>query len=218
MFARKLLIGLKDSNSQGTVMKILAAATAISAMLIGTQAAVAQAPADEVTLLGGCTWRDQVAALDGEPQAKLSFRWQECDGKEAPRVRFTLDSNNTLIQSWGDANVPVAQFWPLSGKAPHALVETVASPSISEAEKGRCRVRLDFVTHRYSYEPDARYMEELLARNEPFHACGTFGETNDGIQYFAVIDNKVLAYFWVGQETPLFDPASFKLVPQAAQQ
>jgi hypothetical protein len=218
MIANNILIGFRNSLSQGTVMKILAAAAAIAALIIGTQCAFAQAPADEITLIGGCAWRDQVEVLEGEPQAKLSFRWQDCDGKEAPEVRFTLDSNNTLIQSWDGSNVPVAQFWPLSGKAPHVLVETVASPSISEAEKGRCRVRLDFVTHHYSYEPDARYMEELLARNEPFHACGTFGETNDGIQYFSVIDNKLLAYFWVGQETPLFDPASFKLVPQAAQQ
>jgi hypothetical protein len=199
-------------------MVILAAAAAIAAAFISVLSANAQAPADEATLIEGCTWREQVAALDGEPQTKLSFRWQECDGNEAPKVRFTLDTNDTLIQSWDGANVPVAQFWPLSGKAPHALVEAVASPSITEAEKGRCRVRLDFATHRYSYEPDVRYMEELLARDEPFHACGTFGETNDGIQYFAVIDKKILGYFWVGQDTPLFDPASFKLVPQAAQQ
>ena len=112
----------------------------------------------------------------------------------------------------------MAQFWPLSGKKPFSLVEAVASPSIAEDERNRCQVRLDYVTHRYSYEPTAAYMEELLARNEPFHACGTFGATNDGIQYFALIGDKVLAYFWVGQEAPLYDPASFKLVPQAAQE
>jgi hypothetical protein len=28
-------------------------------------------------------------------------------------------------------------------------------------------------------------------------------------QYFIVIDNALLAFLWVGQDTPLFDPTSF---------
>jgi len=171
-----------------------------------------------VSLYEGCKWSEQAITLATKPELKLSFRSQDCDGKQAPRASFTVDGNNTLIQSWDGATLPVAQFWPLSGRPPHALIETVASPSIAENERTRCQVRLDYTTHRYSYEPDAAYMEELLARNEPFHACGTFGATNDGVQYFAVIDGKVLAYFWVGQEAPLYDPTSVKLVPQAAQE
>lgn len=199
-------------------MRNLAGIAAIFGLLVLPRLAAAQTPESDVTLYEGCKWSEQTIDLSVKPTLKLSFRWQACDGKQAPKVAFALDGSNTLTQSWDGNSVPVAQFWPLSGKKPFALIETVASPSIAEAERNRCQVRLDYVTHRYSYEPTAAYMEELLARNEPFHACGTFGATNDGIQYFAVIDDKVLAYFWVGQEAPLYDPESFKLLPQAAQQ
>jgi hypothetical protein len=202
------------SISKGTVMRILAA----FAILCFATPALAQDAPGGVSLFEGCKWSDQTIDLNATPPLKFTFRWQDCDGKQAPQVKFTIDDNNTLVQSWDGASVPVAQFWPLSGKPPFSLIETVASPSIAENERNRCQVRLDYVTHHYSYEPVAAYMEELLARNEPFHACGTFGATNDGIQYFAVIDKKVLAYFWVGQEAPLYDPDSFKLSPQAAQE
>jgi hypothetical protein len=55
-------------------------------------------------------------------------------------------------------------------------------------------------------------MEELLALDEPFRACGEFGTTNDSIQFFTTIDGVLLVYFWLGQDTPLFDPESFKYV------
>jgi hypothetical protein len=199
-------------------MRNLAAIAVLFGSLSLSAYASAQAPEGEIALYQGCEWSDQTINLAAKPPIKLSFRRQACDGKQAPKVSFALDGNNTLIQSWDGNTVPVAQFWPLSGKKPFSLVEAVASPSIAEDERNRCQVRLDYVTHRYSYEPTAAYMEELLARNEPFHACGTFGATNDGIQYFALIGDKALAYFWVGQEAPLYDPASFKLVPQAAQE
>lgn len=199
-------------------MNNLAAIAALIALVLLPRAAMAQAADGDATPYEGCKWTDQTIDLTVKPPIKLTFRWQSCDGKQAPKVSFALDGSNTLTQSWDGNSVPVAQFWPVSGKKPFALVEAVASPSIAEDERNRCQVRLDYVTHQYSYEPTAAYMEELLARDEPFHACGTFGATNDGIQYFALIGDKVLAYFWVGQEAPLFDPASFKLVPQAAQE
>jgi hypothetical protein len=199
-------------------MRNLAAIAAIFGLLVLPRLALSQAPYGSAMLYEGCKWSDQTIELATKPPLDLSFRAQACDGKQAPKVTFALDSSNTLTQSWDGHSVPVVQFWPLSGKKPFALVETVASPSIAEDERNRCQVRLDYSTHQYSYEPTAAYMEELLARNEPFHACGTFGATNDGIQYFKVIGDTVLAYFWVGQEAPLYDPASFKLLPQAAQE
>jgi len=199
-------------------MKNLAAIAALFGLLTFQTGASAQSPDGDVRLYEGCKWSEQTIDLAVKPPLQLSFRWQACDGKQAPKATFALDGSNTLTQSWDGTSVPVAQFWPLSGKKPFSLIEAVASPSIADEERNRCQVRLDYVTHQYSYEPSAAYMEELLARNEPFHACGTFGATNDGIQYFKVIGDKVLAYFWVGQEAPLYDPASFRLLPQAAQE
>jgi hypothetical protein len=165
---------------------------------------------DEYPLIEGCKWMDLTVVVNTKPNQKLSFRYQDCDGQNAAKVTFTLDMKNALIQNWSDgATDTAAQFWALNGRKPSEVIAAVAAPSIGAKEKGRCVVHLDYVTGQYSYEPDAPYLEELLAVDEPFSACGEYGATNDAIQYFAVIDNALLAFFWVGQDTPLFDPNSF---------
>jgi hypothetical protein len=185
----------------------------IALVLSSTAAAVAQdvQTDDEYPLMEDCKWQDQVALIDGKPDQKLSFRYQDCDGTSAPKATFALEKSNALVQFWGDgASDTVAQFWALDGRKPSEAVAEVASPSVAEPEKGRCIVHLDYVTGQYSYEPTAAYLEELLAKDEPFSACGKYGATNDAIQYFAVIDNVLLAFFWIGQEAPLYDPGSFR--------
>jgi hypothetical protein len=165
---------------------------------------------DEYPLIEGCKWKDQTVLINGKSNQKLSFRYQDCDGTNAAKVTFTLDKGNALLQTWADgASDTVAQLWALNGGKRSELVAALASPSIADNEKGRCIVRLDYVTGQYSYEPNAGYLEELLAKDEPFSACGEYGATNDSVQFFAVIDNALLVFFWVGQDTPLFDPNSF---------
>ena len=167
----------------------------------------------DATLMPGCQWKDQTVLIHGKPSQQLSFRYQECTSKELPKVVYALNEREELIQSWGgDHGGPVAQFWPLNDVKPSVLIDDVASPSINEKEKGRCLVHLDFASGTYNYEPNVSYMEELLATDEVFSACGNYGTTNDAIQYFTVIDNVLLAYVWLGQDTPFFDPASFKYV------
>jgi hypothetical protein len=159
---------------------------------------------DDVTLLPGCQWKDQTVFIHGKPNQQLSFRYQDCTAK---------DEREELIQSWGgDHGGPVARFWPLDGEKPSILIHKIAAPSIDRKEIGRCLVHLDFASNTYNYEPNADYMEELLATDEPFSSCGDYGTTNDAIQYFVVIDQVLLAYMWLGQDTPFFDPASFKYV------
>ena len=179
-------------------------------LIVSTTSATAQdASTNRTSLMEGCNWKDQTVLINGKPHQKLSFRYQDCNGSYAPKVTFALDEHNALIQSSGDgASGTVAQFWTLAGRKPSAAVAEVASPSITANEKGRCLVHLDYVTGQYSYEPNAAYLEELLAIDEPFAACGDYGATNDSIQYFAVIDNTLLAFLWIGQDTPLFDPTS----------
>jgi hypothetical protein len=164
-------------------------------------------------LIQGCQWQEQIIALDGaaSPQ-QISFRWQRCDGTSAARVAFRLVAGNTLVQTWDGHEAPVAQFWPLAGRRPSEKVIEVAGATVAPSEKGRCLVRLDASSGRYSFEPDVALMEDYLAKEEPFGACGEYGFTNDAIQYFDVIDKALLAFFWVGQDTPLFDPGSFRLV------
>jgi hypothetical protein len=168
---------------------------------------------DDVSLLPGCQWKDQTVFIHGKPNQQLSFRYQECTAKDKPKVVYALNEREELIQSWGgDHGGPVARFWPLNGEKPSTLIHKIAAPSIDRKEIGRCVVHLDFASNTYNYEPNAVYMEELLATDEPFASCGDYGTTNDAIQYFVVIDKVLLAYLWLGQDTPFFDPASFKYV------
>ncbi|CAN5150350.1 hypothetical protein BH10PSE7_BH10PSE7_40570 [soil metagenome] len=183
----------------------------LATLVLLSQAARAEED-DGVTLLENCQWRDQTVLINAKPNQQLSFRWQACSGTEEASVTFALDKDNVLQQSWDGASTPVAKFWPLGGDKPSQAVEKIARPLAPADEKDRCVVRLDYVDHTYHFEPDAAFMEELLARDEPFSACGDYGDTNDAIQYFAVIDTVLLAFVWAGQDTPLFDPASFKYV------
>lgn len=167
----------------------------------------------DATLLPGCQWQDQTVLIHGKPNQQLSFRFQACTAKDLPKVVYALNEREELIQSWGgDHGGPVARFWPLAGAKPSTLIHRIAAPSIAPKEIGRCVVHLDFTSSTYNYEPNASYMEELLAADEPFAACGDYGTTNDAIQYFVVIDDLLLAYMWLGQDTPFFDPTSFKYV------
>ena len=169
----------------------------------------AMAEDDKYPLIDGCTWKDGAVLINGKINQRVSFRYQECDGSHAPKVTFALDKKNDLVQSSNNGAIDtVAHFWALNGRRPSKLIASVAGPSVAGKEKGRCIVHFDYVTGQYSYEPDVAYLEELLAKDEPFSACGDYGATNDSIQYFAVIDNTLLAFLWIGQDTPLFDPTS----------
>ncbi len=186
-----------------------------AAFLLAPLSVAAQTGTEDsgAVLLPGCEWKEQTVFIHGKPNQQLSFRYQECTAKDLPKVVYALNEREELIQSWGgDHGGPVARFWPLNGEKPSSVIHRIAAPSIDPKEIGRCVVHLDFASNTYNYEPNAAYMEELLATDEPFASCGDYGTTNDAIQYFAVIDNVLLAYMWLGQDTPFFDPASFKYV------
>ena len=176
----------------------------------------AQEEGDEegVDAIEGCAWKDQTVLIHGKPNQQLSFRYQECDGTNAAKVTYSLNDKDELIQTAevGQQAQAVAHFWGLNGEKPSSLVPRVAAPSLPEKEKNRCQVVLDYVSRTYQYQPDAAYMEELLSVDEPFTACGDLGTTNDSIQFFTTIDNALLVYYWLGQDSPLFDAESFKYV------
>lgn len=182
-------------------------------LLLTPPTAAAQTGTEDsgAVLLPGCEWKDQTVFIHGKPNQQLSFRYQACTGKNLPKVIYALNEREELIQSWGgDHGGPVARFWPVGAERPSVLIHKIAAPSIDNKEIGRCVVHLDFASGTYNYEPNAAYMEELLATEEVFSACGNYGTTNGAIQYFVVIDKALLAYVWLGQDTPFFDPASFR--------
>ena len=73
---------------------------------------------------------------------------------------------------------------------------------------------------RYTFVPDRAYGKELAARADPNEVpdppCGDFGDAPDGVQYFetqpASGARKIL-FVRVGQDEPLFDEQTLKLLP-----
>jgi hypothetical protein len=188
--------------------------TALAFILFVVSPLSAQDEEEEVGAIEGCVWKDLSLPVHGKANQQLSLRYQDCDGTNAAKVTYALNDKDELIQTFtaGGQAYPVMHFWPLKGEKPSGLIPKVASPSLPEKEKGRCQVALDYESRTYAFEPNAAYMEELLAVEEPFMSCGEFGTTNDAIQFFTTIDNVLLVYLWLGQETPLFDPESLKYV------
>ena len=71
---------------------------------------------------------------------------------------------------------------------------------------------------RYTFVPNAAYAKELAKTASPDEVgdppCGPFGAGPDGIQYFEAHDgaSRVLFVRW-GQEAPLFDEQTLRLLP-----
>jgi hypothetical protein len=76
---------------------------------------------------------------------------------------------------------------------------------------------------RFTFEPDAKYAKELKAKEVPGDipdpACGDWGDQPDSIQYFEAQPASGAARFLfvrIGQEEPLFDEQTLRLLPAAA--
>lgn len=181
----------------------------LALLLLGIAAAPAMAQTDEIELYPGCAWNELILPFNGKANQQLSFRYQACEGST---VEFVLNDEGLLSQKWETTSNPVAQFWSLKGVKPSAFIARTAAEFIAPGEEGRCIVHLDMATGHYAFTPNAEYLDELIARDEPFGACGQYGDSNDSIQYWMVVNNALIAYVWVGQDTPIFDPESFKYV------
>ena len=70
---------------------------------------------------------------------------------------------------------------------------------------------------RYTFVPDAAYRNELDAKQEegiPDPPCGDLGTMPDGVQYFEVQRGaRRVMLVIAGQDTPLFDEETLRLVP-----
>lgn len=160
-----------------------------------------------------CRTETQTVELFGKPGKKLTFDHYVCPAEFAPAMKFAIKGGDTLVMQWtldGPAESEVARFWPLNGERPSQRIRALAEPATPADEKSRCRVHLDFANTTYSWTPDVAYFEDLLALQEPFSACGTFGDTNNALQYWKVIDKELIGFFWLGQDTPFINPASFR--------
>jgi hypothetical protein len=170
----------------------------------------------------GCAWEKIANAAVG-----LEAWVQRCDFGFR-KIDFLFAGNSLAIRySDGGALDPLIDVIDLApDETPEAGVRRVFDAKTDKAVAARCELapfrgapaRGD--AKRYTFVPDAAYRRGLEAAANPEEVgeppCGELGESPDGIQYFEVQPSsnarKVL-FVRVGQDEPLFDEASLRLVP-----
>jgi hypothetical protein len=170
----------------------------------------------------GCRWAKIADAAVG-----LEAWVQRCDfGFRKIDFQF---AKGALQQHWSDgggSTDPVVEVFALMpGEAPDAGVRRVFAQHTEKRLATRCV--LEGYTagaappgvNRYTFVPDAAYRKELAAKHEdgvPDPPCGEWGEAPDGIQYFETqpaSGARRILFVRVGQDTPLFDEATLRLLP-----
>jgi len=152
-----------------------------------------------------------------ENKYRLRFRAQKCTDPYL-KVAYKLDNQKLLEIPIGHpdkliATTPriVVSFWPYNAKNFKNKIAEINADSIRPDEKSQCVVVYNKKNNSYSYQPKSAYMTRMLAKNEPFEACGQYGYNNDKTAYFRIIDKRALVFFDIGQESPLYVPQSFHL-------
>lgn len=169
-------------------------------------------------LYKGCHWVNihRTLVIEEKPY-RLRFRAQKCTDPYL-KMSYKIHGQNLLQFPVGHpdkviAEVPniIVYFWPYNPKTFKDTIAQVNAPTVNPDEAGKCEVVYNKESKSYSYQPKSAYMKQMLAKGEPFEACGAFGYNNDKTAFFRIIDKKVLAFFDIGQESPLYVPQSFHL-------
>ena len=171
----------------------------------------------------GCSWekvKDEKVGLSAWVQrCDLGFR----------KIDFVFTGTSLSIRySDGGAPEPLVDVLGLrSGEAPEAGVRRIFAEKTDAGLARRC-VLAPFRgakrppdVKRYTFVPDAAYAKELKAKADPEligdPPCGDLGAAPEGIDYFETQPKsgagKVL-FVRAGQEAPLFDENTLRLLPE----
>ena len=191
------------------------------------RAAAPPAPAGKAgpsrAALKGCAWKKL-----SDPAAGLEVWVEPCDFGFR-KIGLFLAKGSLFVQfSDGGDPYPVVDVHDLlPGETPEAGMKRIFSARTDKTVAGRCvlapyhedKPRKD--VKRYEFVPDASYQKELDAKRNPEDGvpdppCGDWGTSPDGISYFEVQPasgaHKIL-YVRVGQDEPLFDEQTLRLLP-----
>jgi hypothetical protein len=194
-----------------------AAILAAAALPAGARAGGPSRPPEK-----GCAWSKIADAAVG-----LEAWVQRCDFGSR-KIDFQL-AKGSLLQRWSDgggSTQPVVDVFALTpGEAPEAGVRRVFAQHTEKRLAARC-VLVRYTEGaapagviRYTFAPNAAFRKELAARHEdgvPDPPCGDWGEAPDGIQYFETQPAngaRRILFVRVGQDQPLFDEATLRLLP-----
>lgn len=196
-------------------LALLLVSTAVSA-----SAAFAAGPSRKP--VKGCTWQKR-----SEPSLGLEAWVQPCDFGFR-RIDFLTQPEGLAIR-YSDGGAPdrLIDVLPLrDGESPEAGIRRVFAERTDRALASRCVLApyrgpkgRKGVT-RYVFVPDAAYAREVKAKEDPNEVgdppCGEWGESPDGIAYFeaqAGSGIRRVLYVRIGQDEPLFDERSLRLLP-----
>jgi hypothetical protein len=202
--------------------RAFAAAVIPIAFLAVSQPPRAQASEPSRKPLKGCAWEKL-----SDPALGLEAWVQRCDFGFR-KIDFKVAKGSLLIH-WSDgggSTEPVVDVLDLlRGETPEAGIQRIYASHTDKKLVAHCVLRsyTEGTTppgvKRFTFVPDARYRKPLDARKEegvPDPPCGDWGESPDGIGYFEVQPasgaRKVL-FVRVGQDEPLFDEKTLRLLP-----
>jgi hypothetical protein len=202
-------------------MREIARALLAGCVVFAGSVIAARGDAPSRPALHGCAW-EKIA------DAKLGLEaWvQRCDFGFR-KIDFVFAGNSLAIRhSDGGAPDPLIDVIALEGnETPEAGVRRIFAARTPKEIARRCVLAPFRGTaarnggKRFMFVPDAAYQKELDTKADPNDVgeppCGDWGDSPDGIQYFEVQPGsrarKVL-FVRVGQDEPLFDETSLKLL------
>jgi hypothetical protein len=174
------------------------------------------------TVARGCVWRTEELQT-GEDEA-LVFRAQDCTGEMWDKVAY----------SWIDRYVKARAVTVPEDQAMFVLevldinegetAEDVARRTLAQAPEShrtRCDIspfagqRVAGRAFQLSPNPDLKADLDALSPDEPWEACGPNGVTMAAVQFWEGRDRRALFHI-VGQDEPLWDPASFTFYAKKA--
>ena len=174
------------------------------------------------TVARGCVWRTE--ELRTKETEALVFRAQDCTGEMWDRTVYTYVGGFVKSRL---ATVPEDQagfLLEVYDVPDGQTAEQVAMATLDKApqdQRARCITSpMDGVTvagHPFELAPNKELEAEMQANSpdEPWEACGPNGVTMDGIQYWEGREKRAL-FHMVGQDEPLWDPASFTFYVKGA--
>ncbi len=206
---------------RGFALLLCVAATAVS---IDATAAPGDLPSRPA--FKGCQW-ERLA----DPVIGLAAWVQRCD-YGFRKIGFLFAGNSLAVRysDAGGAPDPLVDVIDLApGETPEAGVRRFFVEHTDNALAARCVLapwrggKTPVGAKRYTFVPNAAYAKELKRTADPNEVgdppCGDWGEAPDGIQYFeawpASKVRKVL-FVRVGQDEPLFDENSLRLIDAAS--
>lgn len=200
-----------------SAVRSIAWACALSAS--ATLSAVADEPAPSRPPIDKCVWERLADKTIG-----LAAWAQRCDFGFR-QIHFEFTGNALAIKySDGGAADPLVELFDIKpGETAEAALQRLFLEKTDKAVRDRCVLTpytegaVPAGIKRYTFSPDAAYAKELKAFADPDEVpeppCGDWGEMPDGIQYFEVPAGRKVLFVRVGQDEPLFDEQTLRVLP-----